>query len=291
VKLTASGGDVLHEVMTNLCLVRVLFSRGDITGAQGIIQSIENSADKYDIPHRALLQLSAWQVRIWLAQGKLEAASQWARERELDPDGKPTYLHEVEYIVYARILITQGKLDEANRLLQRLIESAEMGGRISIVIEILILQSLAYQAGEDAAQAVTVLEKALRLAQPSGFIRTFVDEGPPMARLLYEALSREIAPEYVQRLLAAFPVDEPEKTGPSKTQIPKSELVEPLSEREIEVLQLIALGLTNPEIATRLFLSTHTVKVHTRNIYGKLGAHNRTEAVARARSLGIFSSI
>ena len=110
-----------------------------------------------------------------------------------------------------------------------------------------------------------------------------------MARLLYETLSRGIAPDYVQRLLAAFPVAEPEQPKPSKSQIPESELVEPLSKREIEVLQLIAEGLTNQEIATRLYLSLHTVKVHARNIYGKLGVKNRTHAVTKGKALGILS--
>jgi LuxR family maltose regulon positive regulatory protein len=111
-----------------------------------------------------------------------------------------------------------------------------------------------------------------------------------MARLLYEALSRGIAPDYTNRLLAAFPVTEPESANPQTTQDIKSELVEPLSEREIEVLQLIAEGLTNQEIASWLYLAPSTVKVHTRNIYGKLGAHHRADAVAKARAFGILSS-
>jgi LuxR family maltose regulon positive regulatory protein len=291
VKLTARGGDVVHIGSSNLCLVRVLFSSGDITGAEDVIQSMENTAREYDMPLWTLLQLSAWQVRIWLAQGKLEVASQWVGERELDPDGEPTYLHEVEYIVFARILIAQGRLDEATTLLQRLLEAAEAGGRTTRAIEILLLQALVFQAGGDTTRAMTTLEKALTLAEPGGFIRIFVDEGLLMARLLYKALTRGIAPDYVRRLLAAFPITEPEGTEPPKSQAPDSVLIEPLSEREIEVLHLIAEGLTNPEIATRLFLSAHTVKVHTRNIYGKLDAHNRTEAVTRARSLGILSSI
>jgi LuxR family maltose regulon positive regulatory protein len=153
-----------------------------------------------------------------------------------------------------------------------------------------MLQALASQARGDTDQAMDVLEQALTLAEPGGFIRIFVDEGPPMARLLYEAATRGIAPDYARRLLAIFPIAEPEQIDPTKTQAPKSELVEPLSEREIEVLQLIAEGLTNSEIATRLFLSLNTVKVHTRNIYGKLGVHNRTQAVARARALGVLPS-
>jgi LuxR family maltose regulon positive regulatory protein len=134
------------------------------------------------------------------------------------------------------------------------------------------------------------LERALTLAEPEGFVRSFVDEGRPMARLLYEALSRGIAPNYVQGLLAAFPVDEAEHTVPSKCQAQESELIEPLSERELEVLQLMAEGLTNPEIASRLFVSLNTVKAHARNIYGKLGVHNRTQAVTKARALGVLPS-
>jgi LuxR family maltose regulon positive regulatory protein len=194
----------------------------------------------------------------------------------------------MEYIAFARILIAQGRLDEATPLLERLLEAAEAGGRTSRVIEILILQTLAAQSGGDADRAMSTLEQALTLAEPGGFIRILVDEGPPMARLLHEALSQGIAPDYVRRLLAAFPVAEPEQTASLKTQVPKSGLIESLSEREIEVLQLIAEGFTNREIADRLYLSLNTVKVHTRNIYGKLGAHHRADAVAKARALGVL---
>ena len=158
------------------------------------------------------------------------------------------------------------------------------------MIEILVLQALAHEAQDDTSSALVSLERALTLAEPEGYVRLFVDEGLPMARLLYKVLSRGIFPDYLQRLLTAFPIDEPEQAVSSQTQDPKSELIEPLSEREIEVLQLIAEGLTNPEIASRLYLSLNTVKVHTRNIYGKLGVHNRTLAVTRARALGILPS-
>jgi ATP/maltotriose-dependent transcriptional regulator MalT len=120
-------------------------------------------------------------------------------------------------------------------------------------------------------------------------LTALLNEGPPMTRLLYEALTRGIEPDYVRRLLAAFPVPEPEQAAPMETQALKPDLIEPLSARELEVLQLIAEGLTNPEVASRLFLSVHTVKVHTHNIYGKLGVHSRTQAVAKARALGALS--
>jgi LuxR family maltose regulon positive regulatory protein len=195
------------------------------------------------------------------------------------------------------VLIAGYKNDRADRsileamgLLERLLKAAEEGRRIGSVIEILALQALAHEAQDNIPLALVPLERALALAEPEGYVRIFVDEGPPMARLLYEALTREIAPDYVRRLLATFPATEPEQVAPSKTQAPESKLVEPLSAREIEVLQLIAEGLTNQEIADRLYLSMHTVKAHARNIYGKLGAHHRTEAVARARAWGILPS-
>jgi LuxR family maltose regulon positive regulatory protein len=163
------------------------------------------------------------------------------------------------------------------------------------VIEILNLQALAFQSSGEVPQALTALERALTLAEPEGFVRTFVDEGPPMANLLHQAAARGMMPDYTARLLAAFqPADDGlQTTGHSSLAANRrsSDLAEPLSEREIEILQLIAEGLSNREIATRLYLSLNTVKAHTRNIYGKLGVHSRTQAVAKARALGVLSSI
>jgi LuxR family maltose regulon positive regulatory protein len=223
-------------------------------------------------------------------------ALDWARERGLSVDDDLSYLHEFEHITLARVLIGRYKhgrveraIHKAMGLLERLLKAAEEGKRTGSVIEILVLQALAHEAQGDASPALVPLERALTLAEPEGYIRIFVDEGPPMARLLYEALSQGISPNYAQRLLRAFPVEEPEQAYSSKPQAPKSEWVEPLSKREIEVLQLISEGLTNQEIATRLYLSLHTVKVHARNIYGKLGVKNRTQAAARGKALGILS--
>ena len=153
----------------------------------------------------------------------------------------------------------------------------------------MILQAKAFFIRDDTEKAMERLEQALTLGETEEYVQIFVDEGPKMARLLYEALSHEIAPNYVQRLLKAFPVEESEKAGSPQPQGPNSELIEPLSEREIEVLQLIAEGLSNQEISSRLYLSLNTIKTHTRNIYGKLGVNNRTQAGARARAIGILS--
>jgi LuxR family maltose regulon positive regulatory protein len=273
-----------------LCLTRVLFSKGDVAGAEEIVQKMNTVARASTVPVWIIDLNAAWQSRIWLAQDKLEAASQWVRERGLESDKDPTHLGGFEYIAFARILIAQGRWDETTTLLQRMLEAAEAGGNTTRAIEILLLQALAFHAGGDTNRAMAPLERALILAEPRGFYRIVVDEGPSMAPLLYKALDRGIAPEYVRRLLPAFPTDQPKQVDQSEPQGSEAGYIEPLSERELEILQLIAEGLTNPEIATRLILSLHTVKTHTRNIYGKLGVHTRTEAVARARTLGVLPS-
>ncbi len=157
------------------------------------------------------------------------------------------------------------------------------------MIEILVLQALAHDVQSDTTSAIEALERALMLAEPEGYVQIFVDEGPRMARLLYDVLSLGLFPDYVQRLLTAFPIVEPDYVRSSKISGTETEIIEPLSDREIEVLQLISEGLTNKEIAARLFLSLHTVKGHARNIYGKLGVNNRTKAVAKGKGLGILS--
>jgi LuxR family maltose regulon positive regulatory protein len=291
IQLTEHGGDVVMFGWSCLCQTRVLFSRGDLAGAEESVQRVDKVARESVVPTWIVNQNAAWQSRIWLAQGKLEAAGQWVSERGLEPDEEPTHLGAFEYIALARILVAQGRWDETTILLQRMLEAAEVGGNTTRAIEIMMLQALAFQAGGDTTRAMASLERALALAEPEGFVRIFVDEGPPMAGLLYEALGRGIAPDYARRLLAAFPMPEPEQVGPPETQGPQPDLIEPLSERELEVLHLMAEGLTNPEIASRLLVSLHTVKTHARNIYGKLGVHNRTQAVTRARSLGVLPSI
>jgi LuxR family maltose regulon positive regulatory protein len=194
----------------------------------------------------------------------------------------------LEYIALVRILITKGLFIETIDLLNRMLEDAEKNGRITRLIELNLLQALVLKSLGDASHANYSLDRALELAQIGGFFHIFIDEGPPMALLLNEALPQGIAPDFVRRLLSEFPVVESEASGQSVSLASKKEFIEPLSDREIEVLHHIAKGLTNQEIATRLYLSLNTVKVHTRNIYGKLLVNSRTQAIARARASGIL---
>ena len=288
VELSKHENDVANLAWIHNALVKVLFARGDLTRAKETILKLEKAAGESNVPPWIASTTAAWQARIWLTEGNLDAAKQWIQERLLNLDDELQFAREAEHIVFARIFAAQGDLQDAINLLERLTKKAEDGDRITRRIEMYLVQALAVKELGDTDKAMTILSKGLSLAESRGHIRLFVDEGPPMACLLYEAASRGIAPEYVSRLLTAFPVAELEQAGPSETQTPEPDLIEPLSEREIEVLQLIAEGLTNRQIASRLFLSLNTVKAHTRNIYGKLNVHSRTQAIARSQALGIL---
>ena len=273
---------------------RIKQSQGDLDGAIALLDEAQRLYFTSPVPETR--PISALKTQIWMAQGQLKESLAWAQERGLSVDSDLSYLREFEFITLARILIAQYKNDreddsihKAIRLIERLLKAAREGQRAGSVIEILILQALAYEAQGDIPLALESLKRALALAEPEGYIRIFVDEGTSMAPLLYKALARGIEPAYVRRLLAAFPVADSEPAVLSLPPDAEAGLIEPLSMRELEVLQVIAEGLSNQEVAKRLHLSLHTVKVHARNIYAKLGVNNRTQAVAKGRTLGILS--
>jgi LuxR family maltose regulon positive regulatory protein len=186
----------------------------------------------------------------------------------------------------------EGDLHAALGLLARLLQAAEEGGRVGSVIEILVLQAIAYHAQGDIPAALLPLQHALALAEPEGYVRMFLDEGPGMMQLLREASRREIIPRqglpaYPEKLLAAFEAEK--RKSADKSPLPPTQpLIEPLSQRELKILQLIAQGLSNREIGGRLFLALDTVKGHNRKIFNKLQVQSRTEAIARARELGLL---
>lgn len=290
VALAERGGDVVTLVWSYLCLLRVCVSRGDMAGAEATIARIEKLNRELDVPPWITPVLAGWQVRIWLEQEKLDAASHWMASQGPDLTSLPTYIDAFAHIACVRILLAQGRVAEGTAVLDRLREAAEAWGQTTRMIDILLLHTLALHAVGDSDGAMTPLAHALTLAEPREYICIFVDEGPPMAHLLYAAVTRGIGGAYARRLLSAFPIAEPPQPDQSHSPDPTADLVEPLSEREREILHCIAEGLTNQEISARLFLSPHTVKTHARNIYSKLDVHTRTQAVARARALGMLSS-
>jgi LuxR family maltose regulon positive regulatory protein len=278
----------LPDWQRRLCITqaRMRQTQGDLDGALDLLDEAERVYIKSPLPD--VRPIAAQKTRIWIRQGRLAKALAWARERGLSVDDNLSYLREFEHITLARALIAQFKSDraddsirEAMGLLSRLLEAAEKGGRTGSVIEILVLQALAHQALSDIPLALTLLEHALALAEPEGYVRIFVDEGPPMAALLREAAKRGTVPNYASQLLAAF--------GKAESKRPVTQhLIEPLSERELEVLKLLRTELSGPEIARELVVSLSTMRTHTRNVYSKLGVNSRRAAVRRAEELDLL---
>jgi LuxR family maltose regulon positive regulatory protein len=275
-----------------VAMARILEAQGDLDGALDLLQEAERLYVSDFSPD--VRPVAALKARVWVAQGRMGEALGWARERGLSVEDDLSYLREFEHITLARALLARYKSDREERsihealgLLERLLQAAEGGGRMGRVIEILMLQALAHEAQGDIPSALVPLERALTLAEPEGYVRVFVDEGRPMAQLLSEAAAQGIMPDYTVKLLAVFEAEE-QKSADESHLPPAQSLIEPLSQRELEVLRLIAQGLSNREISERLFLALITVKGHNRNIFRKLQVRRRTEAVARARELGLL---
>ena len=280
-------GEQSEVYQWRLCVAQARMKevRGDLDGALDLLREAESLYCRNPIPD--VRPMAALKTRVWVAQGRLTDALGWARERGLSVDDELSYLLEFEHVTLARVLIAQYKSDRVERsiqeamgLLERLLKAAEEGGRTGSVIEILVLQALAHHATGDTPAALVSLERALVLAEPEGYVRIFVDEGPPMAALLGEAAIPGAAPNYVNQLRAACGKAENRTTV---TQL----LIEPLSERELEVLRLLGTELTGPEIARELVVSLNTIRTHTKNIYSKLGVNNRRAAVRRAEELDL----
>ena len=280
-----------------IALARVRQAQGRGVEVRPLIEKARKLALQFEITDLDDLMVDIFDTKLSLAQGDVEAAVRWVEGRNVevssfDPEQWvereetiSEHLHKYELIISARILIAQGEPQRALEILIPLLSVMKRFRRTDLVLEILVLQAVSYQISGNSEEALTVLEEALSLGEPGNYIRIFIDEGPVMAKLLYEASQRGISPEYCGRLLGYMAHADHDDQLQS---LLESEMIEPLSAREIEVLTLIAEGLTNREIAERLVISLGTVKVHTRNIYGKLGVSNRTHAVAIARSIGIF---
>jgi LuxR family maltose regulon positive regulatory protein len=229
---------------------------------------------------------SAW-ARWWITQGYPERAEYYSRLAGRTADSLPKdfdipHLQEPEFLLLLRLWLAQGKHEVVLALSGRLLPKAEAKGRMGRVIEILVLQALAWQGKRDVRQALAVLERALSLARPEGYVRVFLDEGGPMAKLLYQARMRRAGGGYEDELLGRSGL------APASVEVLIQQLIEPLTARELEVLKLIEKGHSNQEIAGALFISIPTVKRHISTIYAKLGAKSRTQAVAMGKDLGLL---
>jgi LuxR family maltose regulon positive regulatory protein len=293
----------------HISLALVEQALGDQEAARAAIHQARQVAMEFGGMEMAAVVAGVYQARLWIQQGDPNMVIRWAEERRLEERIEAGELEEgsravpflyaaLEYLAYAEARLAQGRPNEALAVLNPLLPVTESGGWTMFVIETLALQALAFQALSDGPRAIRCLERALSLAQPEGFVRTFVDRGAPMAALLKQILeaqrnggqasSRGITANYVQRLLDAFSTRKETQPGESLSPASPSALVEPLSKREAEVLRLLATDLTSTEMAQELVISVHTVRSHIKNIYAKLDVHSRYEAIMRATELDLL---
>jgi LuxR family transcriptional regulator, maltose regulon positive regulatory protein len=284
-----------------LTLARLQHARGNEAAAQRTLETYIHLARQRGFVAHLIACGAAAQAQLALAQGNLAAAVAWANASNTQSvpgaaDDLP-FAHEAEYLILARVWIAQAGawLPQAVELLDRLLTDAEAKARMGSVLDILIVRALAQWAQETHADALVTLERALLLAAPEGFVRRFVDAGPVMAAMLQASVARGMMPDYITRLLAAFPerleirdLRLGNTTQASSIKPLVSDLVEPLSARELEVLRLIASGKSNAEVARTLVIAISTVKTHTNSIFSKLQVTSRTQAIALARDLHLL---
>jgi LuxR family maltose regulon positive regulatory protein len=285
-QLGDENGMLQNASRSRVAMARVLEAEGDLDEALELLGEAERVYFADFAPN--VRPISALRARIWITQGKLSQAWGWVRENSLAATGDLSYLREYAHMTLARLLLAGSEggaadpaMQDASDLLDRLLGEAERGGRWRSVIELLGLRALANARAGDRAAALGALDRAITLAEPDGYLRVFVDEGPPMARLLKESAKSSPARAYVRRVLASF-------GGPDRSAHRQASL-EPLSERELDVLRLLATDLGGPEIARELFVSLNTMRTHTKSIYAKLGVSSRRAAVRRAVELELLA--
>jgi LuxR family maltose regulon positive regulatory protein len=287
----------LGSVISYLTLARIKEVGGDLDGAQAIVDHASQLAVEVEASKMDDLIVEAYQAQLWILQGRYDLAFRWIQENDLEQQIKkhkdqPRFdpIWEIQSQTLARFYISQGEYDLALQAIEPTLAVAEKNNRLRSKIKIHAMQAAICQSKGDSEGALGILERVLILGEPEGFVRTILDEGEPIVKLLYQAVSKGIHPDYAKKLLAAAMQIKPSELSIKNDPGKQAQLVEALSEREIDVLQLIADGLSNQEIANRLHISLSTVKGHTSNIFGKLGVHKRTQAVSRAIDLGILSS-
>jgi LuxR family transcriptional regulator, maltose regulon positive regulatory protein len=289
-ELVRTGLDNDAQVIMSgyLALARMQQARGHGAAALVTLDTFVQVAHKRKFFELLIDLAAALRARLQLRQGDLAAASRWADASSLSPDDELNFLREAAYLTLVRVRIAGGQAKAVLPLLSRLLADAQAKARMHSAIEILSLQALAYDALGKRSPALTALEDSLVLAEPEGYIRMFVDEGAPMAKLLQAGRAQGIAPNYISKLLAAFPTTEVAEAPHAVINPQSSTVLEPLTERELEILHLIAEGLSNQAIAERLIIAVSTVKRHINNLFGKLAVESRTQALVRARELRLL---
>ena len=296
-----------NQYRWRVAMARIREAEGDLDGALDLLDEAERRYAGDFSPN--VRPVSALKTRGWIALGRLGEVLGWVHEKGLSFEDDLSYLREFEHITFARIHLARFRSAPLDRsmletlaFLERLLQSARDGGRGGSVIEILVLQALAHQAQGNLPAALLALQRALRLAELEGYVRIFVDEGPPMMQLLREAAAHGIQPDYTGKLLAAFerlgqgsksatPISaHPSAPSPTRPEVQaaKNNQVEPLSQRELEILRLFKTELSGPEIAQELVIALSTVRTHTKSIFSKLDVNNRRAAVKRAAELGLM---
>lgn len=268
------GHEVEYSIACEVFLARLSLARGEVSDAAALLAEASQSAQQHNIVSR-MPEIAAVQVLTFLRQGSLSAAAHLAQAHELP-------------LSQARVHLAQGNPSTALAVLSAWRKQVEAKDWKDEQLKVMVLQAVAARAHGEKDQALHLLVDALAMAEPAGFIRLFLDEGLPMASLLSEAMALGRMPDYIRKLLTAWEAEKQQSENTSSPPPPAQPLLEPLSERELEVLRLVAAGLSNQEISERLFLVLGSVKGHTHKIFGKLGVQRRTEAIARARELGLL---
>ena len=283
IDLCKQWGHIIQLAGSYVMQSRVFLAQDKIEEAQHALNNAENLSRAHSLVPRADSWLKAFRVRFWLAQNNVEAVIGWAEKyNKFDLDEDFSYLREAEYLALVRVRIVQKEFDEALTIIDKLTNAAEDAGRIGSLVEIFVLQAILYQDIGDIQKALNSLERALEIGRPEEYQRVFLDEGASMVELLRHAGSKGIESHYVSTILAGV------RQVSSMTDYDDQPLIDPLSERELELLQLLADGLSNREIAEHLIIAVGTVKAHTVSIYRKLNVNSRMQAVARARELNLL---
>jgi LuxR family maltose regulon positive regulatory protein len=264
---------------------RIAQANGDIDSALQLLEEAQRLYLSDFSPD--IHPVDAVRARMLIAHGRLSEGRAWARRAGVSPTDELSYEREYEHMTLARLLVAEAHAGDAEAssralgLLDRLLAAADDGARMGSRLEILVIQALARHAAGDQAGALAALDAAFAIAEPEGFVRVFLDEGPAMMRLLKVAARQRNAPDFVNRLLGAATIETEQAPG-------QHGLVEPLSERELEVLRLLRSDLDGPDMARELVVSLNTLRTHTKNIYAKLGVGSRRAAIRTAEELDLF---